>query len=214
MKRVLIYGDSNTWGYTPLTGVRYDENTRWPKVVAKQLGDEYEIIENGVSGRTTVYDLPWNDSLNGMKGLGTALLASMPLDLVVIKLGINDLVAHDKAMYSQHGIDKLVNMCLDAKNLYGIRYDYMYPTPKVLIVVPVPLNENIDELPESFYSGKYEESLKYYDLYKVVADKYNVDILDAKQYAKTSTVDGLHLTEEGHVSLGIAVANKIKEMFK
>ena len=52
-KRILIYGDSNTYGFDPDTFGRFDENTRWTKVCQKLLGDEYEIIEEGMCGRTT-----------------------------------------------------------------------------------------------------------------------------------------------------------------
>ena len=33
MKRILCYGDSNTWGYIPENGKRYDNLTRWTKVL-------------------------------------------------------------------------------------------------------------------------------------------------------------------------------------
>ena len=29
MKRILCFGDSNTWGFAPKDGYRFDENTRW-----------------------------------------------------------------------------------------------------------------------------------------------------------------------------------------
>ena len=30
MKRILCYGDSNTWGFMGESGERFDEQTRWP----------------------------------------------------------------------------------------------------------------------------------------------------------------------------------------
>ena len=36
---ILCYGDSNTWGATPGTGARIDENKRWTGVCQRILGD-------------------------------------------------------------------------------------------------------------------------------------------------------------------------------
>ena len=44
-KRILIYGDSNTWGYIPGTGERYSEEVRWPMVTQKELGEDYIIMK-------------------------------------------------------------------------------------------------------------------------------------------------------------------------
>ena len=44
MKRILCFGDSNTWGYDPETDERYDNKTRWPCAMANALGNEYEIV--------------------------------------------------------------------------------------------------------------------------------------------------------------------------
>ncbi len=63
MKRILCYGDSNTWGYDPLTTDRFDANTRWTRVLGKSLGGAYEVIEEGLNGRTTV----WDDPIEGFK---------------------------------------------------------------------------------------------------------------------------------------------------
>ena len=52
-RRILCFGDSNTWGYKP-TGGRYDEETRWPMRMQRLLGDGYIVIEEGLNGRTCV----------------------------------------------------------------------------------------------------------------------------------------------------------------
>lgn len=56
MKRVLCYGDSNTWGYQPGQGSRFPANVRWTGIVSQILKDRYVIIEDGVNGCTTVFD--------------------------------------------------------------------------------------------------------------------------------------------------------------
>ena len=54
-KRILCYGDSNTWGYKPVTGERYDEDERFTGVLARELGEDYRVVEEGLVGRTTVF---------------------------------------------------------------------------------------------------------------------------------------------------------------
>ena len=68
-KRILAFGDSNTWGYIPGTAERYDEDTRWTKLLEKKLGDGYEVVEEGLTGRTTVFDTGFDDLLNGKKAV-------------------------------------------------------------------------------------------------------------------------------------------------
>ena len=58
-KRIVCFGDSNTWGYNPKTGERYDENTRWPMRMQQILGDAYQVIEEGQNGRTISCEDPW-----------------------------------------------------------------------------------------------------------------------------------------------------------
>src|SRR6056297_2207238 len=91
MKRILCYGDSNTWGYVPLTGERYDETVRWTMLLQEKLGGDYKIIEEGLNGRTTVLDDPLEPGRNGLTYLGPCVQSQSPLDLVVLMLGTNDL---------------------------------------------------------------------------------------------------------------------------
>ena len=95
MKRILCYGDSNTFGTVPLTdpaaeGQRYDEHTRWCGVLRDTLGEGWEIIEDGVGGRCTIYGDGEEAYKNGEPTLLPALQAAAPMDAVVIMLGTND----------------------------------------------------------------------------------------------------------------------------
>ena len=91
MKRILCYGDSNTWGYDPVARDRFDAATRWTRVLAASLGADYEIIEEGLCGRTTIWDDPVTEYRNGRTYLIPCLDTHCPLDLVVLMLGTNDL---------------------------------------------------------------------------------------------------------------------------
>jgi lysophospholipase L1-like esterase len=60
MRRVLCYGDSNTWGSAtvPRPDGRYGERERWPGVLQDALGADWNVIEEGLSARTTVHTDP------------------------------------------------------------------------------------------------------------------------------------------------------------
>ena len=62
MTTILCYGDSNTYGYNPVNGLRYPKDVRWTGVLQKLLGEQYAVIEEGCNGRTTVFEdiaEPW-----------------------------------------------------------------------------------------------------------------------------------------------------------
>lgn len=213
-KNVLIYGDSNTWGFCPGEGTRFPEDVRWPGVVAKLLGEEFEIREEGMGGRTTVYDHPRCECLNGRKGLGYALCSTRFIDMVVLSLGTNDLL-FTNAGDSSRGIDEIIRLvqnadaCFPAGNGRILR-----GTPKVLVISPIHLHPDIYKLgDESAVSTKYEESLKFARLYKKMADNRGVEFLDAALYAEPSEKDYVHMDAESHLRLGHAVAEKIRQMY-
>ena len=91
MKHVLCYGDSNTWGFTPVTGKRYDEHTRWTGLLQDLLGDAWRVHEAGLNARTSIYDDPFKPYLNGRDMIRGILVSEKPLDVVVLSLGTNDL---------------------------------------------------------------------------------------------------------------------------
>ena len=93
MKTILCYGDSLTWGFIPGTmGKRYGPEVRWPKLVQGLLGSDYEIIEEALNGRTTVWEDSFREGRHGARLLQPLLESHGPLDLVIIMLGSNDLL--------------------------------------------------------------------------------------------------------------------------
>ncbi|RBW57103.1 GDSL-type esterase/lipase family protein [Ruegeria sp. A3M17] len=92
-KTVLCFGDSLTWGFDPRGGanlVRYGFTKRWTRLLQAELGSSYHVVENGLNGRTTVFDDPVMGDMSGLAQLPIALKSNMPLDLVIILLGSND----------------------------------------------------------------------------------------------------------------------------
>ena len=91
MKTILCYGDSNTWGFEPVTRNLYGRTERWTGILRQELGLDYDVIEEGLNGRTTVWDDPIEGHKNGKEQIIPILKSHQPLDLVTIMLGTNDL---------------------------------------------------------------------------------------------------------------------------
>ena len=214
---VLCYGDSNTWGFNPKDGSRFDAQTRWPGVMQIQLGSMYKVIENGINGRTTVFDNPFsNDYQNGIKGLGYALNASKPLDAVIIMLGTNDLNYTDaEGVYK--GLHRIINFLINSSSFFKDTTLGSSPiwkdNPKILLVSPIR-RERKNQTNQIIEDKRNEESNLFSIHLKRLADELNVSFLDAANIASPSSLDGLHMDEENHEILGLAIADKIKEIFE
>lgn len=214
-KRVLIFGDSNVWGYIPGSGERFPENVRWTGIVSQLLADGFVVAEDGINGRTTIFDDPHFECRNGKKSLGYTLAAQAPLDLVVLSLGTNDLKFVD-ALASCKGMEELVRLLENAESCFSLPGGSRnFPDGlKLLIISPIHLYPQIHDLrPDSSLRNGYEESLKYAECYERLAKEHAAWFLDAAEFAQPSAVDCVHMDEAAHLSLGQAVAEKIMEIF-
>ena len=91
MKRILCFGDSNTYGYRPDTGERYPEDIRWTGILKNRLRERgIEIIEEGLVGRTTVFEDSLRMGRRGIDYLVPLLESHAPIDKLVLMLGTND----------------------------------------------------------------------------------------------------------------------------
>ena len=91
--RVLCFGDSNTYG-TPGDDpeyVRLTADRRWTGRLQRLLGDGYDVVEEGLNGRTTDLDYVDRPGCNGRTYWAPCLQTHHPLDVVVVMLGVNDL---------------------------------------------------------------------------------------------------------------------------
>lgn len=212
MKNILFYGDSNTWGYNPEDGSRYPYDVRWTSVAEKLLGGDYHCVAAGINGRTTVFDDPWKGCRNGKDAIDFELQSHKPLDLVVIMLGTNDL-KFGSADLSARGIETIMMMVKMANERFSTSSPVFPDGEKILLISPIlvgPIGKNhfeADLIPDG-----HEESMRFAPLYKAMADKCGAYFLDAAQYASPSPIDSEHMTPDGHLALGKAVADKIKEI--
>ena len=94
-KHILCFGDSLTWGFRPGLATRFDEDERWTGVLRRELGEEYCVHEDGISGRTSVFEDPYVPWRCGKAALGYTLMSQKPLDLVILMIGTHDLKVTD-----------------------------------------------------------------------------------------------------------------------
>ncbi|TNM62170.1 SGNH/GDSL hydrolase family protein [Aliirhizobium smilacinae] len=199
MRTVLCFGDSLTWGYNPEGPGRHAFEDRWPSVLGAALGPGVSVIAEGLNGRTTGYDDNLADcDRNGVKNLPTVLHTHMPLDLVVIMLGTNDMkpVIAGTAHAARAGIQRLVGL------IRHHEYSFGYDAPDVLIVSPPSLCETADPIFSAIFRDSIEESAMLASLYRDLADDLGCGFFDAGSVARTSSIDGVHLTAEGTRAIG------------
>jgi lysophospholipase L1-like esterase len=205
---VLCYGDSNTWGYAPATGTRYPRDVRWPGVLAAELGESYEVIPEGLNGRTTVWDDPIEEYKNGSRQLIPCIKSHKPLDLVVIMLGTNDL----KQRFSLLAEDVARGAALLASKVMASDTGRDGRAPQVLLVAPPPIVDS--DVFSAIFVGAVEKSKHLGAAFAAQAEELGCAFLDAGSVATSSLVDGIHLEPESHAALGRAVAARVREMLE
>lgn len=219
MKRILCYGDSNTWGHDPdpahvdpVSGftARYPEGVRWTTVMAAELGEEYTVLEEGYCGRTTIFDDPLAAGRNGLTHLEVAFRTHDPLDCIIIMLGTNDTrdIFNASAECISLGMERLVY------NLKKLKEVSLSHTAKIIIVSPVHISAASDEkFYYTFSEASAEKSKQLASYYRQLAGRYDCEFFDAANCAYAGGTDGIHMEEEGHALLGKAMAKKLKNLF-
>lgn len=207
MKNILCFGDSNTWGYIPFSGSRFNLSERWPGIMREKLGKNYWIIEDGLCGRTTVWDDPLNEGRNGRNYLLPCLEVHKPLDLVILMLGTNDL----KSKFGLPMCDIVEGISLLTKLILSSETGRQGKAPKVLLIAP-PKITSLKEFPDLFL-GAEEKSILFSQCYKEVAQQLQCAFFDSGSVINSMLSDGIHFGSNEHRIFGEALAIKVKEIF-
>jgi lysophospholipase L1-like esterase len=209
-KRILCYGDSNTWGWIPASmGMeRYSVEKRWPGRLQELLGNDYEIIEEGLGGRTTMFDDPRPDfpERNGLKTLSIILESHLPLDFVILMLGTTDTkeLMNLSTEKIAEGVDKLVETIKSYKILKGSS------TPQILLVVPPIVREEAGFASKLFRGGS-AKGRELVEAYKKIAESRNILFLDPTIEIRVDQEEGVHINAENHQKLAELIYEKIKK---
>lgn len=205
MKKILCFGDSNTYGYTPATGVRFDECTRWTGRLSALLEKEYLILEEGMNNRNGFFKNPQSIKLCGVDYLPIYLQNHKDIDICILALGTNDAQFFynlDKQTV-QNGLQSLTNSLLDANS-----------ETKIIIIPPVKIQPNILN---GIFSMQFDlSSVKRiedtFEEYKNFALKKGFYYLDLNEFVKPSEADGLHYSVESHKIIAEKVAEFVRSM--
>jgi len=207
MKTILCFGDSNTWGHDPVTGGRYPREVRWPGVLRQALGPEYEVIEEGMPGRTTVFDDPLEEYKRGRDYLPPCLKSHAPLELVILLLGTNDLQARyaASALDIALGCDALLTLVARSEAGPG------GVAPEALLIAPPPVKPVPAPWDEPF-AGAQEKARRLAEHYRRIAEAQGCAFFDAGEHIVCSEADGIHWEASEHQKLGKTLAGMVRHL--
>ena len=214
-KRIICFGDSNTWGYNPATDSRYDEDSRWTMILQEKLGSKYLVLEEGQNGRTIACPDPWEwGTKSGLDYILPMVESHNPFDLLIIMLGTNDL----KIKFGLPAGDiagSLQNMLI--RTISYLQYQCKMPEPKILIASPPWLGEEVTEgiFSEFFNEDGMKKSRKLAYWYQLVAQQFGCEFLDTSETVTgLSPLDHLHLSPEGHRQMAETMEKKVRQILE
>jgi lysophospholipase L1-like esterase len=212
-KSILCFGDSLTWGFDPRGGqgfVRYGFAERWTQRLQGELGPAFHVIEDGLNGRTTVFDDPVIGGMNGLAQLPTSLKVHMPLDLVVFFLGTND----TKRRFGVNGdeIARSLGRLLDvaAKSGSGPGGG----APKMLVLVPPIMGDVastwLGPMFDAVHGAAALERLR--ETYPAIAGAFGAHCFDLNQAVGPGRIDGIHFDPDALQPVAAALAEVIRSL--
>ena len=211
-KHIVCFGDSNTHGYCadPADcadgGDRYNEDERWPCLLQKALGEDFLVLEEGLSGRTTVFRDPLHECMAALDSVFACLMSHEPVDLLIVMLGTNDtkerFAANAAAIAA--GMERLLLKCRSIPC-------WTEAGPNILVVCPPPLGEGFHD--EVMGRGCVEKSRALPPYLEAAARRCGAHYLDAAA-CEFSPVDFTHLTRRGHAQLAGMLAPTVRELVR
>ena len=204
MRRILIYGDSNSFGTGPMPHLGADvvhaPGIRWGDVMARALGEDWDVVTEGLLGRTTVHDDPIEGAYrNGLTVLPAILHSHKPIELLVICLGTNDL-KHRFGLMAQDVALGLARMAREAR-ASGV-------VGKVLLVAPPEPRECGDFA--DMFRGVEDRAAGLADHVARFASVEGAAFFDAGSVIAVDPTDGIHWSAEAHGRLGAAMADVVR----
>jgi lysophospholipase L1-like esterase len=212
MHHILVYSDSLSWGIIPMTRQRLSFEKRWPGVMEIALGssgEKFRVVEDCLNGRRTVWDDPFKPGRNGLIGLAQRIEIHSPLALVILMLGTNDFQSmHEhNAWHSAQGILALISAIRTAPIEPGM------PAPPILVVAPPAIQSPKGPIAPKFEGGE-SKCLGLSAAYRKVCEEAGCHFFDAGSVITSSAVDGVHLDEEQHQTLGNELSRTVRLLLK
>ena len=213
-KHILCIGDSNTHGYCadPADctdgGIRFNEDERWTCLLQEALGEDYKVFEEGLSGRTTVFQDPLYEGLDALHYLYPCLKTHEPVSMLIIMLGTND----TKARLGANAYAIGLGMRRLLKKAQSIGCWGPGGVPNILLIAPPAIGEGVRNsyAAEEMGAGAVEKSRQVPAQFRAVAEETGVRFLDAAELGCAfNRVDYMHLPRASHARLAEALAERI-----
>jgi lysophospholipase L1-like esterase len=205
---IVCYGDSNTHGADPVTLGRFSFAVRWPGVLAGELSGIARVVEEGLNGRTTIWDDPYAEGRNGRTYLLPCLRSHQPIDVLVLMLGTNDL----KSIFGRQGHDIAAGAGSLADIALASGTGPAGRAPAVLLVAPPRLGEITVRSELWGFGAARHVAAELPRLYRTAAEHKGVGFLDAAALVGGDPADGVHLSASGHGVLGRAIAEAVRDL--
>ena len=215
-KHIVCLGDSNTHGYCADPNdcadhsVRFNEDERWTRLLQRQLGEDYFVIEEGLSGRTTCFEDPIQEGLSALNYIYPCLKSHEAVDLLIIMLGTNDCKERFCASAACIGIGmaRLVKKAMATECWGGKK-------PNILVVAPPSIGEEMRTSPVAATMGEkaVDKSRQLAHYYQTQCDLIGCHFMDAEG-CEFNRIDFMHLTRNGHAQLAERFAQIIPQLVK
>ena len=205
MSVIVAFGDFNTWGYDPATGGRFPRAQRWPSVLQRELGADFEVIAEGLNGRTTVHDDPIEPYRCGADALPACLMSHAPVD------------SRDPLAWLQRLEEAVFRFRLRHRGGRG-RASSFSLAPMGNARTAARRKSSWSRRPRSPSSPAMRKCSRAArksrvllgQRYRDVAEREGVAFLDAGQVIRCSDLDGIHYEVDQHELLGRAVAEAVR----
>ncbi|MEP3275678.1 MAG: GDSL-type esterase/lipase family protein [Stappiaceae bacterium] len=213
-KTVLCFGDSQTWGFDPRGGadaIRYPFVERWTRRLGAKLGPGFHVVEEGLNGRTTVFDDPVMGGMSGLNDLLNILKSHMPVDLMIIMLGSNDVKT--RLGVSGDEIARCLGRLLDVAIKSACGPDMQ--SPEILVLVPPPLGTLEGKWLELLFDAQngHAKTERLRVSYPEIAALYGVHCYDTAKVLKPGEIDGVHIDPDGLEPLADALSHVVEQIF-
>ncbi len=180
MNKLILYGDSNTYGYDPrgFIGMRYPAEIRWADLISRSLEGKFLVVNEGMNGRP-LPQLPGDEAFLEVltRDLGDG-------DILLMMLGINDILLTNRPD-AEIAIRKMESL---------LSYLKLVDAPYRLIVVGPPYIGT----PDGEMHRYYDESRKMNKGFGRLCEARGVDYIDAAEWNIPLAFDLAHFSEAGH----------------
>jgi len=204
-KTVLLYGDSIFWGVDATTGQRHERANRVDTIVQQMLGDDVEVVGEGFRGRTMFGENGFFPERDGLAQFGPIFASHLPIDVVVIMLGTNDL--NSKALHPANEIAESIPKYVEKMQYWC---DFMgFSLPSLLIVSPPDVDQQSIKKFSEVFAGTVDRIAPAVDALQQVAQRDGHAFLDSRQIARSINTDGIHLDAAETKKLADAITAQV-----